>query len=382
MLSFARFGLSTLLGLALQASLVATAPYPFDVTELRAPDGSITVKFISLGSTMTELWVRDKKGKMRDIILGYDDNTKLLTDPAHPYFNPIVGRYANRIKNGTFSIPITKNPQPPGPNVFHIPENDRDGQVALHGGTVGWDRRNWTIVAKGPTSVTYQHIDLAEEGFPGDVTVRATHTVSNGGILHTHMHATANTKTPIMLAQHTYFNLDAFQDGTNDIFGHHLQVDASKVVAIDGNLIPTGEFIQVQGTPFDFRREQLIGARFNETVGLCGPGCQGYDHCWIYTGGANQSKVRTSVWSDKSGIRLDLVTDQAAVQVYTSNMLNVPRKVIHGGPNLNYSTWSAVAIEQEDYIDAINTPEWGINEIYGPNRPYDWRTTYYFSIQK
>ncbi|KAG6820189.1 hypothetical protein H0H93_004182 [Arthromyces matolae] len=319
-----------------------SSPWPFDVTTLSAPDGSITAKFVSLGATMTELWVRDKHGNPRDVILGYDDNTLLLTDPAHPVFNPIVGRYANRIKNGAVA-------------------------VTLHGGILGWDRRNWTIVSRTPSSVTYKHLDAADEGFPGNVTAYATHTVSNGGVLKTEVYATATQKTPIMLTQHIYWNLDAFQDGSDNILSHHLKIDSSKVIAVDSNAIPTGNFVQVEGTPFNFKNEEKIGARWNDTINLCGSGCQGYDHAWIYDGDESQT-IGTSLWSELSGIRralwVDILTNQPAVQVYTANWLNTPRKVIHGGPTLNYTKWSAVAIEQEGYIDAINTPEWGVDQIF------------------
>ncbi|KAJ8481383.1 hypothetical protein ONZ51_g6041 [Trametes cubensis] len=351
--------------------------WPFDVTTLTAPDGSITAKFVSFGATMTELWVKDRDGNARDIILGYDDNTKLLTDPAHPVFNPIVGRYANRIKNGTFSIPISADPPPDGPNVYHIPTNDHDGQDTLHGGIYGWDRRNWTIVQKSKTSVTYLHIDDADEGFPGTVTAYATHSVENGGVLHTQVHASATEKTPIMLTQHIYWNLDAFQ-GSENILQHQLHVDGSRVVAVDGDAIPTGPFIDVEGTAYDFRTAQPIGARWNETVGLCGPGCQGYDNCWIYDKSEEEVPGLT-LWSDLSGIRLDVTTNNPAVQVYTAYWLDTPRKQVHGGPSLNYTKWSAVAIEQEGYIDAINTPEWDVDQIYYPGRDFHWDTKYKFS---
>ncbi|RDB17475.1 hypothetical protein Hypma_001600 [Hypsizygus marmoreus] len=382
-------------------SAAAATPWPFDLTTLSAPDGSITAKFVSFGATLTELWVKDKYGKLQDIVLGYDDNSRLLTDPDHPVFNPIVGRYANRLKNGTFSIPITKLPQSDGPNVYHIPTNDHDGkqetklerrvsshydshllgQVTLHGGIYGWDRRNWTLVAKTPTSVTYKHIDAADEGFPGNVTAYATHTVSNGGILKTVVRATATQKTPIMLTQHIYWNLDAFRDGSNDILSHHLQVDASRVIDVDGNAIPTGEFIKVGGTPFDFRKERMIGARWNDTINLCGLGCQGYDSAWVYDR-SEAAGTGTSLWSDLSGIRVDISTNQPVVQVYSSFWLNTPRKEVHGGSSLKYGRWSAVAIEQEGYIDAINTPEWNVDQIYYPGKDFEWRSTYKFSVVK
>ncbi|OSD01850.1 galactose mutarotase-like protein [Trametes coccinea BRFM310] len=369
---------ATAKGRAADPTTIPQAPdWPFDVTTLSAPDGSITAKFVSFGATMTELWVKDRDGKARDIILGYDDNTELLTDPAHPVFNPIVGRYANRIKNGTFSIPISANPPPDGPNVYHIPTNDHDGSDTLHGGIYGWDRRNWTVFEKSKTSVTYFHLDAADEGFPGNVTAFATHSVENGGILHTTVHASATEKTPIMLTQHIYWNLDAFQ-GSENILGHKLHVDGSRVVAVDGDAIPTGPFIDVTDTAYDFRIPQAIGARWNDTVGLCGPGCQGYDNCWIYDRSEEKSPGLT-LWSDVSGIRLDVTTNNPAVQVYTAYWLDTPRKKVHGGPSLNYTKWTAVAIEQEGYIDAINTPEWHVDQIYYPGKDFFWDTTYKFS---
>ncbi|KAH8111265.1 galactose mutarotase-like protein [Phellopilus nigrolimitatus] len=358
----------------------ANAPgWPFDLTTLTAPDKSITAKFVSFGATMTELWVGDKFGNFRDIILGYDDNSKLLTDPAHPVFNPIVGRYANRIKNGTFSIPITRYPQPDGPNVFHIPTNDHDGLDTLQGGIYGWDRHNWTITAKTATSVTYKHIDAANEGFPGNVTAFATHSVESGGVLKTTVHASATELTPIMTTQHIYWNLNAFQQGSEDILNHTLRVDGAKVIATDSIQIPTGPFIEVEGTAYDFQKAREIGDNWNETVGYCGPGCQGFDNCWIYNNDESSS-AGVSLWSTLSGIRLDITTNQPAVQVYTGYWLDTPRKVVHGGPSLNYTKWSAVAIEQEGYIDAINTPEWGVNQIYGPDRNFEWSSTYKFSV--
>ncbi|KAJ3571129.1 hypothetical protein NP233_g3966 [Leucocoprinus birnbaumii] len=358
----------------------ANAPdWPFDLTEIKAPDGSISAKFVSLGATMTELWVKDKFGKPRDVILGYDDNSKLLTDPDHPVFNAIVGRYANRIKNGTFSIPITKDAQPPGPNVYTIPTNDHDGQVTLHSSIYGWDRKNWTIVARTPSSVTYKYLDDPGAGFPGAVTAYATHEVSNGGILKSSVKAYATEKTPIMVTQHVYWNLDAFQNGVDNALEHHLKVDASKVVHLDGNAIPDGDFINVNGTLFDFRKGKQVGENWNETQNMCGTGCQGFDHCWIYDN--NESKrTGTSLWSDNSGIRVDISTNQPAVQVYTAYWLNTPRKEVHGGPSLVYGPWAAVALEQQGYVDAINTPEWGEDQIYGPDRDFEWSVTYKFSV--
>ncbi|KAL1744594.1 galactose mutarotase-like domain-containing protein [Schizophyllum fasciatum] len=377
------------LGIACAGVSAQDGEWPFDVTTLTAPDGSVTAKFVSLGATLTELWVKDRDGNARDVVLGYDDNSKLLTDPNHPSFNPIIGRYANRIKNGTFSIPITKDPQPDGPNVYHIPTNGTlfvfsfdlysPCPAALHGGKLGWDRRNWTIIDQSPTHVSYYHLDPADEGFPGNVTVIATHSVHKGGILKSKLWANATEKTPIMITQHVYWNLDAFQNNSSDVLSsHHLRVDADKVIAVDDNQVPTGEFINVTGTALDFNEEQPINAKWNETFDLCGPGCQGYDNCWIFTNATDRG-ARTSLWSNSSGIRVDISSNQPATQVYTSYSLDIPRKVVHGGPNVNYTKWSAVAIEQQGYMDAINTPEWDVDQIHYPGRDFFWEVEYAFS---
>ena len=187
---------------------------------------------------------------------------------------------------------------------------------------------------------------------------------------------------------------------------HYLKIDSSRVVDVDLDKIPTGEFIDVRdsfdsdsesensdsesdadsgyesskGNPFDFRKERRIGERWDATRDLGGLGCQGYDSCWIYDQLEELPRVGTSLWSDLSGIRLeyvflifralkrfvdrvDISTNQPAVQVYTAYWLDTPRKMVHGGPNLKYSKYSAVAIEQQGYIDAINTPEWNVDQI-------------------
>ncbi|KAF8500031.1 galactose mutarotase-like protein [Gautieria morchelliformis] len=374
--------LYALKSISLAVSLFATAlaaDYPFNLTTLSSPDGSINASFVPVGATLTELWVQDRNGIGRDVVLGYDDNSKLLTDPTHPVFNPIVGRYANRIKNGTFSIPITKYPQANASNVFHIPTNDRNGQDTLHGGILGWDRRNWTVVSLSKTSVTFAHVDAADEGFPGTVKAQVTHSVSNGAVLHTSLRASASEKTPIMTTQHIYWNLDAFQGPQGqDILHHTVHIDASRVPAVDGDQIPTGAFIDVAGTPLDFRTPEEISARINETFGLCGVGCTGYDNCFIYDRDERKNPG-VSLWSNTSGIRLDMTTNQPAVQMYTTNFLSTPRKAVHGGPSLNYTTWSAVAIEQMGYLDAINTPEWHVDQIYYPGKDFEWSATYKFS---
>ncbi|TCD70826.1 hypothetical protein EIP91_001516 [Steccherinum ochraceum] len=352
---------------------------------LTAPDNSAKASFIPFGATTTNFWVKDKDGKFRDIIL---DDTTLYESEAlgHPYFGALVGRYANRIKHGTFSIPITKNTPPSGPNVYHIPENENNGTDTLHGGTDGFDHRIWSVEAVSAHSVTFSLVDPdGMQGFPGTVHATVTYSLQPRSTWKISMHATATKKTPILLSGHHYWNLEAYEE-SQDLLQHIAQFDASRVIGANGQLIPNGTLLEVAGTPLDFRKAKSVGTSINETTSseYCGTGCVGFDNCWIYDE-VRKSQPNFSMWSTLSGIRMDVTTNQPALQVYTCNgiynaSLPIPRKTSQGGPSSGvYEDHSCVVIEQESWIDAINNPEFGIDQIYGPGRDYDWESTYTFS---
>ncbi|KAJ7684030.1 galactose mutarotase-like domain-containing protein [Mycena rosella] len=376
--------------LALNAG-AASAPKPADPfagIKLTAPDGSAMANFIPWGATTTNFWVKDKYGKFRDILLGFDNHT-MYGDPAsngHPYFGPVVGRYANRIRNGTFTIPVTKDAS--GPNKFHIVENENNGTDTLHGGLIGYDQRPWTLVKKTDNSVTFSLLDPnGDQGFPGTVITTIEYTLEVKSTWKISMHSTASELTPIMLSCHQYWNLEAYQE-TQDLLGHFAQFDSSNIITTNGELIPTGSLTPVEGTPLDFRKAKSIGGSINATAAeeYCGTGCVGFDNCWIYDDNDCKKPV-FSLWSVNSGIKLDVTTNQPALQVYTCNglfnpALPIPRKVDQGGPDAVYGYHSCVVVEQESWIDGINHPEFPVNQIYGPDRTYSWESTYAFSVLK
>ncbi|KAF8603117.1 galactose mutarotase-like protein [Ceratobasidium sp. AG-I] len=367
------------ISIILSACAIAVAVSdPFKEYTIVAPDGSATAKFIGSGASLTELWVKDKYGHARDIVLGYDNLTLWQTDPNHPVFGSIIGRYANRIANGTFGIPISKNPDPNSPNTYHIFKNDHGGQNTLHGGEIGWDRRNWTFAGATANSVSFIHFDPADEGFPGNV----THSLSAGGKYDVTVAATATEKTPIMVTQHVYWNLDAYKE-SQDILGHTLRVASSKIIQGDEILVPNGNFTPVQGTALDFRVPQVVGYKWNQTLGYagCGSDCPGYDNSWVFDKPQNVAP-NLSLYSNNSGIKLEITSNQPVVQIYTSNWLSLPRKAVHGGPTLLYEPHSALAIELQGYVDAINNPAWGVDQIYYPGKDYKWTTSYKFSVVK
>ncbi|KIJ70101.1 hypothetical protein HYDPIDRAFT_23244 [Hydnomerulius pinastri MD-312] len=353
-----------------------------------APDNSFQASFMEYGATLTNFWVKDKKGSYRDIILGFDNHEDYMTDAlGHAYFGPVVGRYANRIRNGTFTIPISKDATGSGTK-YHVPENENNGTDTLHGGLVGYDRRNWTLTAQTKSAVTFNLTDPdGDQGFPGTVKTSVTYDLQNNGLFKITMHATSDKQTPIMLSCHQYWNLEAYQE-TQDLSGHYAQIQSSKIIATDGLLIPNGSFVEAKGTPLDFHSGKSIGDAIKLTAPYqyCGTGCTGFDNAFIYDKDVmGNGKTQFSMWSVNSGIRMDVVTNQPALQMYACNgiynaSLPIPRKGTQGGPKSYYQDHSCVVIEQESYIDAINNPEYNSNQIYGPGRDYLWEAAYQFSV--
>ncbi|KAL0067572.1 hypothetical protein AAF712_005287 [Marasmius tenuissimus] len=353
------------------------------VVNLVAPDGSARATFVKTGATLTHFWVQDRDGEFRDIAIGFDNLTEYETAEAGTlYFGPVVGRYANRIRNGTFTIPISKDASGPGEK-FEVPKNTNNGNDTLHGGFDGYNTRVWEVLTRSHNSVTFTLVDPdGKEGFPGFVFNTATYILDNNSSLKISLRAFATEDTPIMLSGHHFWNLEAYQE-SEDLSSHFMQFNSSRFVATDGNLIPNGELPTVEGTPLDFRVAKSIGDSIPDTAAeeYCGTDCVGFDNCWVYDNNTGTEPI-FSVWSENSGIKLDVITDQPALQIYTCNGLDgtIPRKEEQGGPDATYGQHSCLVIEQQSIIDAINNPEFGVDQIYGPNRTYEWEAEYRFSV--
>jgi aldose 1-epimerase len=370
--------------------------YPFNKIHLRSPDDSIRATFIPFGARLTEMWVKDRNQDWQDITLGFDNTTNYGTEPVHPYFGPVVGRYANRIKNGTFEV---------GGQTYHTPLNENDIDT-LHGGTDGFDRRSWKIEHLNASSITFTlHDPAGNQGFPHEVNVTAIYTLQNDATWDARMYAKSSGKTPVMLSAHNYWNLDPqglvnLTASDRPVLDYVLHLPyANNYIAGDTILIPTGEVPSVSGTGLDFTSPTPFSQNFNQTKGICGLGCTGWDTCWVMKDGHPENKPVLTMSSPASGIQLAMYTNQAAIQVYTSSGLAnpanglIPRKRVHGGQAENlegaedgvakkyYENYSAVVIEAEDWIDGINNPQWGRKEyqVLNENETYDWHATYVFS---
>ncbi len=262
---------------------------PFAVYTLTAEN--ITAKFIPYGARITSLLVQDRDGNYQDVVTGYDDTTQYLrdTETNHTYFGPIVGRYANRIKNSTFTL----NGQ-----TYHIPANENAGADTLHGGVVGYDQRNWTVVTASESSITFSLLDTAFQGFPGTVLTTATFSLSSypsgpQGQLRPRFTSSMvsnalDLETPIMLANHIYWNLNAYKRATilNDTYLWMPYAD--RYIEIDSIEIPTGALGSVSNLPpLNFTAPKLVGDAINKATGLCGAGCTGVDNAFILDRPAN-----------------------------------------------------------------------------------------------
>lgn len=357
--------------------------FPYNKINLRAPDDSIRITLIPYGARLTEVWVKDRNDTWRDIIAGFDNTTNYLTDKVHPYFGPQVGRYANRIKNGTFEI---------DGHTYHTPLNEKNFDT-LHGGFIGYDTRAHGIKHLNATTVEFVLHDPDNfQGFPGSVVATAQYTVGNNGQLNIAMdaHVTDDKKSPIMLSSHVYWALHGYVDKNNTVLDQTVHMpNADKYIKCDGTLIPTGEIPSVKNTPFDFQTPHTFNDYFNQTEGVCGTGCQGWDTCFVMSEHEREKPVLT-LSSPVTGIQMQVKTDQVAIQLYTCDGISgaagsIPRKRVHGGDGTLgeiYENHTCVVVEMEDYIDGINNPHWGRNQIYDKHRPYTWRAEYSFSANK
>ena len=328
----------------------------------------INASFIPYGARITNLFVNDRKGDPQDVVLGYDDGTAYLndTETVHTYFGPIVGRYANRIKNGTFTV---------GGTTSHIPENENAGHDTLHGGNIGYDQRNWTVVEANTSSITFSLLDQGFEGFPGTIITYATYTVSAGPQWTSRLVSIPlDEPTPIMLANHVYWNLDAFTNPSDTtILNNTLYMPYSdRYIEIDNIEVPNGTIGIVNKTFLDFTSPKQIGSDIENAVNACGLGCTGYDNAFILDRPRYSAPEATDISvltmsSNVTGIQLDIRTNQQNLQIYTCNnialMANIPVKQSQqhstNGSITTVPKYGCVVIETQQWIDGINNPQWG-----------------------
>jgi aldose 1-epimerase len=324
----------------------------------------ITMKVMNYGGIIVSLMVPDKTGKPVDVILGYDSLAAYEKD--NPFFGALVGRYGNRIGGARFSL---------DGKVYQLEKNNNGNH--LHGGTKGFDKVFWNIeevqVEKGAAlKLSYLSKDM-EEGYPGNLNTEVTYTLTEDNTIKFDYRATTDKKTIVNLTQHTYFNLNG---GKTDILSHEIAINADKIVAVNENLIPTGELRDVTNTPFDFRKPTVIGARINNLQDEQIKFGKGYDHCWVLNG--EGLKLAAVVYDSASGIEMEVHTTEPGMQFYTGNFLNGS---LTGKNNVVYNQRTGFCLETQHFPDSPNQSSFP-TVVLSPGQTYTTQTTYQFGLRK
>ena len=295
----------------------------------------LEARVITYGATVVSLKSPDKAGKKADVLLGFDGLEGYLQE--QPYMGAIVGRYGNRIAKGQFAL---------NGKTYKLAVNN--GPNALHGGLRGFDKRVWAAVAKADAVVLKYSSANGEEGYPGKLDVTVTYTLTNSNELRIDYHALADQDTVANLTNHAYFNLS----GEPTILNHLVKLEADRFTPVDANLIPTGEIRSVAGTPFDFRRETLVGTRINAKDEQITFG-KGYDHNWVLNGSPGTLRKIAEVHSPLSGRLLTVSSTEPGVQFYTGNFLDGS---LTGKSGRKYIQRSGLCLETQHYPNSPNQP--------------------------
>ncbi len=325
-------------------------------------DSGIRASFLQYGARLTELWVKGSKGEERDVVLGFKTLVGYL-NAEETYFGCIVGRYANRIANGTFTIDKDK---------YRLDCNN--GPNSLHGGYEGFHLKTWEVDAKSKNSVTFSIFSPhLEGGFPGDLKVSVTYSLK-GNDLEVEYHGTSDRKSILNLTQHSYFNLNG--EGSGSVGGHLLRVYSKFYTPVNTDLIPEGHFENTEHSPFDFSSYKRLDTDWDSAHPQMKLG-NGYDHNYVLkTKNSNEVIKAASIYSPDSGIKMDVHTTQPGMQLYCANWLSGNDM---GKSGIPYTARTAFCLETQHFPD---TPNQGhFPDCYlSPGSPYKGKCIYSFGL--
>ena len=326
----------------------------------------IEVRVISLGATLQSVVTPDRSGKFDDIVLGYSEPEKYLTNPS--YFGATVGRFANRIAKGRFTL---------DGKAYQLPINN--GPNSLHGGTAGFGQAAWTVVKviSGPeASVTLRYVSPdGDQNYPGQVTVTATYSLNESNELTVDYRATTDSPTIVNISNHAYWNLAGEASGQS-ILDQFLTIPAEAYTPVDETQIPTGELRPVAGTPFDFRKPKPIGRDIRDGQDAQLLVGKGYDHNWVIgRGPAAAPRLVARVEDPATGRVMEILSNQPGLQFYSGNFLDGSFTGKHGHI---YRQGDGLALEPQLFPDTPNRPEFGSARL-DPGQTYENHIIYRFA---
>ena len=338
---------------------------PVNLYTLKNSHG-VEIHAMNYGGIILSIRVPDRKGQLADIVLGHDTLEGYIPNP--PYLGAVVGRYANRVANGTFTL---------DGKTYTLAKND--GPNTLHGGTTRtFDKVVWEAEPlKGVNGVAFSYLSKdGEEGFPGNLKIKVTYTLTDGNALLIDYEATTDKATPLNVSQHSYFNLKG--EGNGDILDHEIMINAERFTPVDKNLIPTGELRPVKGTPLDFTKPMKIGARIDDSYDQLQLG-HGYDHNFVLNSKPEQNGLvlAARVHEPTTGRVLEVWTTQPGVQFYTGNFLDGS---VTGKEGHVYKRRYAFCLETQHFPDSPNHPEFPTT-IVKPGETFHQKTVFKFSAK-
>jgi len=335
----------------------------YTLTNAKGAEAKIT----TYGGIVVSLKVPDRNGKFDDVVLGYDNLAGYLKNNG-PYLGALIGRYANRIAKGKFSL---------NGNEYHLAQNN--GENHLHGGVRGFDKVVWTgralRVRNGAVlELTYLSKD-GEEGYPGNLSVKVGYTLTDNNELRIDYSATTDRRTIVNLTHHSYFNLAG--QGNGEILKHQLFINANQFTPTDAGLIPTGELRKVRGTPFDFTRATAIGTRIDQDDEQLKFG-RGYDHNFVLNKNGKSLTLAARAFESTTGRVMEVFTTEPGMQLYTGNFLDGS---ITGKNGKVYNQHYGFCLEAQHFPDSPNKPAFP-SVVLSPGRQYAQTTIYRFSVRQ
>lgn len=334
-----------------------TQVYLYTLTNRQGMEVAIT----NYGGAITAIKVPDRKGDFGDVVLGFDTLEEYVTNPR--YFGSIVGRYANRIARGEFSL---------NGKTYHLTRNN--GQNHLHGGNYGfdkvvWDVREETDQGEAQLRLSYESVD-GEEGYPANLTAAVTYTLFGNNELRIDYRATTDRDTIVNLTNHSYFNLAC----SDTILNQELIIDADRFTPVTEDLIPTGEIREVRDSPMDFTRSIPIGARITEQYDqLTFTG--GYDHNFVLTKSDQSLRLAARAYELTSGRILEVLTTQPGIQFYSGNFLDGS---FGGKGGTVYKKYAGFCLEPQHFPDSPNNPAFPTT-VLKPGEEYSQTSVFRFS---
>ena len=333
--------------------------------------GNVTMQITNFGARIISMFVPDKTGRPDDIVVGYDDIDRFLENTGERFFGATVGRVANRIGGGKMCI---------DGKTYPLPQNDNSN--TLHGGLKGIDLVVWDVMEHSADSLTLHYLapDM-QDGFPGNLDITLTFSLTDDGALDLRYRASTDRTTPVNLSQHAFFNLKGARNG-GTILDHNLTILADAITPIDSSLIPTGELMSVDGTPFDFRTAHRIGERIQEDNEQLSCG-NGYDHNWVLNNwkkGDTKMSFRKvcELSEDSTGRIMEIFTDQPGLQFYCGNFFNGSYSGKAGTGPIGYR--EALALETQMFPDSVNHPDFPSTLLH-PGERYTQHTVYKFGTK-